>query len=174
MKIEVKNVTKSYAGRTVLDNVSYLLEGPGITKIDGASGSGKTTLLRIISGLEKPDSGTVTVEGKVIYMFQEHRLIKGISLLENVTLGKKEFIPAATRILTELGLGDDVDKKPDEASGGMKQRTAFARLLLAAEKADILLIDEPVSAQDSQNADKIMEKIRELSQKKLILLVSHG
>lgn len=174
MKIEVKNVTKSYAGRTVLDNVSYLITEPGITKIDGASGSGKTTLLRIISGLEKPDSGTVSVEGKLIYMFQEHRLVKGISLLENVTLGKKELIPEATEILTSLGLGNDLEKKPDEASGGMKQRTAFARMLIAAKTADVLLIDEPVSAQDPANAEIIMNMIRKLSEKKIVLLVSHG
>lgn len=174
MKVVLKNVNKCYKDKHVLKDANLEVTEPGIVRIPGPSGSGKTTLLRLVAGLEKADSGEVTIEGKTLMMFQSYRLFPERSILENVTFGRKKLFGRAIEILERLGLSDEKDTKIKNASGGMAQRTAFARLVLFADDADILLADEPISAQDKENAEKIMDILRELSQKKIVLLVSHS
>ena len=143
----------------------------------GDSGRGKTTLLRLIAGLERPDSGSVETNGKIAYMFQEHRLLPWKNALDNV----KAFLPRekyalAEKYLSSVGLSDAAKKHPSELSGGMAQRVAFARFLAYTEASDaqILLLDEPFSALDLDTAKKMIDLLLEISRDKTLVIVTHN
>lgn len=176
---EFKNVVKKYGENTVLDNFSLIIEKNSPTVIMGESGKGKTTLLRIAAGLEKADSGSFEPGGeKLAYMFQEPRLIPQKTALENLraVLPRNHF-PLAEKYLSAVGLDVETDGKkyPSELSGGMRQRVAFARFLAYAESEDatLLLLDEPFSALDELTAEKMLLLLKDFSEGKTLLVVSH-
>lgn len=136
----------------------------------GPSGCGKTTALRLIAGLEKQESGSITVNGDISYVFQEHRLCPAITVLQNIMMVTKDESKALST-LDALGIADCAHKKPAKMSGGQRQRAAIARALCA--KADILLLDEPFSAIDEQNVQKVSAEILRLYGNKTIIMVSH-
>ncbi|MFD1671126.1 amino acid ABC transporter ATP-binding protein [Agrilactobacillus yilanensis] len=165
--LEAANINKSFNGVQVLNDISLEIDSGKILCIVGPSGAGKTTLLRIITGLEKPDSGSFKIDGQsfnpqanetdeamIGVVFQDFRLFPHLSVLENITLApqmvlhqsKKAAQENANNILDQLGLADKADIYPFQLSGGQKQRVAIARAL--ALKPKILCYDEPTSALD--------------------------
>lgn len=172
MPITLDKISKSYSGKTVIDNLSAVIPDTGITLITGASGAGKTTLLKIIAGLERADSGEIrgTGDRKLSMVFQEDRLLGGsFTALENVTL-VCDTVPAE-KWLDAMELGNVKNKKTAELSGGMRRRVALARAL--AYGGDILLLDEPFKGLDAQLRERILPHIAEFSRNASVILVTH-
>lgn len=172
--IIIRDLTKSYGDKKVIDGLSLELPEKGIVRISGKSGSGKTTLLHMIAGLVRPDAGELRVNGSISMVFQEDRLIMSESVMKNVMLvcGKA---PSEGRspeaILTELGLGNELDAKVSELSGGMARRVAIARAL--AREADIYLMDEPIRGLDGETAQTVRDVILKYTKDRLLVVVSH-
>lgn len=179
--LEIKNVSKSFGEKKILDEVSYTFPMGEITVILGPSGGGKTTLLRCISGLETFDSGTLlldeedltkkshqAINGKIGVVFQDFQLFPHLNVLENIVLAptmvlkqsKEEAEKTARTLLVTLGLEDKEKAYPFELSGGQKQRVAIARAL--AMKPRVLCYDEPTSALDPGLSGDVAEVILNL------------
>ena len=173
---EFINVTKKYGENVILEDFSLKLKQGSKTVIMGESGCGKTTLLRIAAGLEKPDGGEFLTDEKVAVMFQEPRVLPWKNALDNVkAVLPKEAFPLADKYLSAVGLEADRQKYPRELSGGMMQRVAFARFLAFAEYsgATLLLLDEPFSALDDETGKKMLALLKDFSEGKTVLLVTH-
>ncbi|GAF40585.1 ectoine hydroxyectoine ABC transporter, ATP-binding protein [Agrilactobacillus composti DSM 18527 = JCM 14202] len=179
--LEAANINKSFDGTQVLNNISLEVDTGKILCIVGPSGAGKTTLLRIITGLEKADTGQFKIDGKAFdpesnttneamigVVFQDFRLFPHLNVLENITLApqlalhqsKAEANAKAKEILTQLGLEDKADIYPFQLSGGQKQRVAIARALALNPK--ILCYDEPTSALDPGLRESVAQLIERL------------
>ena len=175
MNLRINNLSKKYGEKILLDNFSFSFDESGIYFITGDSGVGKTTLLRIIAGLDNDFSGTVKNGGfsNVSFMFQEYRLFPMLSATKNAALSQgKNGYPEALTMLKRLGFDDtDLNKKPSELSGGMKQRVAFARAIL--KKSPIVILDEPTKELDQDSVSAMLQIISEESLKRLILIVTH-
>ena len=173
-KIVIEHLSKKYGEKKVLEDLNLVLEAGKTYTMAGPSGCGKTTFLRILMGLEKADSGTITgVPGKISAVFQENRLSESFSALDNVMLvmnseNKKE---TAAELLHALGLTDNLTKPVKSFSGGMKRRVALARALAA--DYDLLILDEPFTGLDAQNRELAIKVIEEYTKNKTVLLVSH-
>ncbi len=170
--LELKNITVKFGDNTVIDNFSCDLSEYKIIALCGKSGCGKTTLLNVIAGLLKQNSGEVVTDLNCSYMFQQPRLFPHLSALENVNVvlsDKKETFDASREILQKVGFYD-FDKKPDELSGGMRQRVALARTL--AYDAKLLLLDEPLSALDSESREKLLDVIKKDGRQ--VIFVTHN
>lgn len=168
--IRLENITAGYEPeKPVLKNLSLTLPQQGVVAFTGPSGSGKTTLLRVIAGLLKPFSGTLSgLEDKRVSMvFQEDRLLPWCTVLQNVTcVGEEE---AARRCLERVELLSHIHRYPGELSGGMQRRVAIARALCFG--GDVLLLDEPFKGLDPALKERIFPHIRDAAP--LILLVTH-
>ncbi len=171
--LTVQNLKKIY-DETVINDFSFTFPEKGLFLIRGASGSGKTTLLRLLAGLESPDQGSVEKgeKDKISFLFQEPRLVPNLTVLENVLLVKKDKdTEKAKKHLALLGLEKDMEKYPDELSGGMKLRCAIARSLYFG--GNIFLWDEPTKELDLENAGVIISLMEELSKNFLVIAVTH-
>ena len=161
-KLEIKNISKKYDKKCVLDNISISVKENTTVAILGASGCGKTTLFNIVAGLEKPDSGQIFIDGKdstnqvgkVCYMQQNDLLLPYKTIMENVTLplilsgtSKSDAEKEAKKLFEAFLISEAENKYPHELSGGMRQRAAFLRTYM--QKKKILLLDEPFSALDN-------------------------
>lgn len=191
--LEVKNISKSYKNKKVLDNFSLDVKKGEIISIIGPSGAGKSTLLRCINGLETLEKGKIIINNKVNkkniskqanleigLIFQDYNLFPQYTVLQNITLpltkilrkSKTEAVSQARTILTKLYLQDKENSYPYELSGGEKQRVAIARAIATNPK--ILCLDEPTSALDPKLVKQIYNIIKALaSQGKAILIVTH-
>lgn len=191
--LELKEVTKKFGDRTILDHVDLTVEDGKILCIVGQSGGGKTTLLRCISGLEQIDSGQILVDGIAFdpyvnstndavigVVFQEYNLFPHLTVLQNVMLApmmvlkkdKKKMQTEAQELLQKLALEDKGNLYPWQLSGGQKQRVAIARAL--AMKPRILCYDEPTSALDPGLRDTVKEIILDLKKDKITqIIVTH-
>lgn len=191
--LELKNVSKSYKNIKVLNNVNIKFREKEFVSILGPSGSGKTTLLNIIGGLDKYDEGDLIIDGvltrnfkendwdnyrskRIGFIFQNYNLINHLTVLENVELallvnGKKNKSKIID-ILKKVGLEDEMNKLPNELSGGQMQRVAIARSII--NENDIILADEPTGALDSKTSVEIMEILKEISRNKLVIMVTHN
>lgn len=198
--LQLKHIFKSYhVGATVthaLDDVTISFRDQEFVAILGPSGSGKTTMLNVIGGLDRYDKGDLIINGKstknfketdwdayrnntVGFIFQNYNLIPHLSIMDNVELGmnlsgvpKKERHEKAVAALTEVGLKEHINKRPNQLSGGQMQRVAIARAI--ANDPDILLCDEPTGALDTETSVQIMKLIKKLSKDRLVIMVTHN
>lgn len=198
--LQLKHLMKTYrVGDTVthaLNDISINFRDHEFVAILGPSGSGKTTMLNVIGGLDQYDSGDIIINGKstknfsptdwdayrnntVGFIFQNYNLISHLSIIENVELGmtlsgvdNKERHQKAISALKRVGLGEHLQKNPNQLSGGQMQRVAIARAI--ANNPDILLCDEPTGALDTKTSIEIMKLIKELSKDKLVIMVTHN
>lgn len=198
--LELKNIVKEYAaGDTrveALKGVSVSFRDTEFVSVLGPSGCGKTTLLNIIGGLDRYTSGDLVINGRstkeykdadwdayrnhaIGFVFQSYNLIPHQSVLANVELAltlsgvdKQKRRERAVKALEQVGLGDQIHKKPNQMSGGQMQRVAIARALV--NDPDILLADEPTGALDSVTSVQIMEILKEVAREKLVIMVTHN
>ncbi len=198
--LELRNIKKSYrlAGQSIpaLSGIDLEFGAHEFVSVLGPSGCGKTTLLNIIGGLDRYSSGNLLVEGKstkdftdsewdayrnatIGFVFQSYNLISHLSVLDNVEMAlrlsgvsAKERHERAKKVLTQVGLQDQLHKKPNQMSGGQMQRVAIARALVNNPK--ILLADEPTGAIDSKTSDQIMDLIKDIAKDRLVIMVTHN
>ncbi len=184
LAVVLEGVTKWYAGENgllALDGISLTVRPGEFLTLVGASGCGKSTLLNLVSGLDRPTSGSVEVDGHAAFMFQEHALFPWLSALDNVAaplrlkgVGKKEREAQAREYLEAVHLADFADRRPHELSGGMKQRVAIARTL--ATQAPVLLMDEPFGALDAMTRDLLHDELESIWRERnlTVLFVTHN
>lgn len=198
--LKLKNITKVYNSGNeklkALDNVGIMFRKSEFVSILGPSGCGKTTLLNIIGGLDRYTSGDLIINGKstkyfkdrdwdsyrnysVGFVFQNYNLIGHQTVLSNVELAltisgvsKKERKKRAIKALEEVGLKRQINKKPNQLSGGQMQRVAIARALV--NNPDIILADEPTGALDTKTSIQVMEILKNISKNKLVIMVTHN
>ena len=195
--IEVQDIHKSFGALEVLKGVNLRVKKGEIVAIVGKSGAGKTTLLQILGTLDRPTRGKVMIEGNDVFalndrelaafrnkhigfIFQFHQLLPEFTALENVCIPamiarekESEYRPRAEKLLTDLGLKERMGHKPNELSGGEKQRVAAARALMM--HPDIILADEPTGSLDEKNKKELSDLLLQLRRKygETILLVTH-
>ena len=195
--IEVKDIWKSFGELEVLKGVHLEVKKGEIVAIIGKSGAGKTTLLQIIGTLDRPTKGEVLIDGTNVFtlgekelsafrnrhigfIFQFHQLLPEFTALENVCIPamiarekESDYKPRAEQLLRDLGLGERMNHKPNELSGGEKQRVAAARALMM--RPSIILADEPTGSLDEKNKKELSELLIHLRQEygQTILLVTH-
>jgi putative ABC transport system ATP-binding protein len=192
--IEIKDLVKIYTNTAMevraVDNVNLTIEKGEFTAIVGPSGSGKTTLLNMIGGLDRATSGQILVDGidiatlnakqlvdfrlhNIGFVFQSYNLIPVLSASENVSfimemqgLDKATIQSRTAEILTEVGLGDRMESRPNQMSGGQQQRVAVARAM--ASRPKFIIADEPTANLDSKTTEKLLEIMQELNEKENI------
>jgi lipoprotein-releasing system ATP-binding protein len=195
--IEVKDITKSFGSLKVLKGINLSIGKGEIVSIIGPSGAGKTTLLQIIGTLDKPDSGTVIIDGAdtrkmstkelsvfrnkhIGFVFQFHQLLPEFTALENVMIpayiagtSTREAKKKAMELLSFMGLSDRASHKPNELSGGEKQRVAVARALI--NNPAVILADEPSGSLDSKNKTELHQLFFDLRDKfgQTFVIVTH-
>lgn len=167
--IKVENITRAFDNKVLFNNLSFELQS-GVYALVGKSGSGKTTLLRILSGLQKANSGVFTIDKPISVSFQENRLFPWYTALKNVSIISDP--ETAEAILSELMLEDSLNKYPYELSGGMKRRVSLARALAAKSKT--ILLDEPFAGLDDGTANRTLEVILKHSKNKVVLISTHN
>ena len=195
--IKVKNISKSYKDAIVLNNVSLEINKGDFTAVMGPSGSGKSTLLYSISSMDNPDEGEVVFEGidvyklseselskfrlnKMGFVFQNSQMLKNLSIFDNIILpgmvAKRESIEVvrarATELMSKMGIEDIKDRNIREVSGGQLQRAAICKAMI--NSPEILFMDEPTGALNSEAASQVMEILKKLNQEGIsIMLVTH-
>lgn len=196
--LEVKNLTKIYKLKggvetKALDNVSITFPSTGMVFLLGKSGSGKSTLLNLIGGLDVPTDGEIIVKGRsskefsgsdfdsyrntfVGFIFQEYNILDEFTVEDNIALalelqGKSKDKERINSLLKDVDLANFAKRKPNTLSGGQKQRIAIARALV--KDPEIIMADEPTGALDSNTGKQVLDTLKKLSEKKLIIVVSH-
>ncbi|MBQ4157286.1 MAG: ABC transporter ATP-binding protein, partial [Clostridia bacterium] len=198
--LELKNIVKTYSPSSnavrALRGISLCFRKSDFVSILGPSGCGKTTLLNIIGGLDHADDGDLIIGGRstkafgdrdwdayrnhsIGFVFQNYHLIPHQTVLQNVELAltlagvsKKERRQRAIEALKEVGLEDQIKKRPSEMSGGQMQRVAIARALV--NNPEIILADEPTGALDTETSIQVMEILKAVSEKRLVIMVTHN
>ena len=195
--IEIKGVTKSFGSLQVLKGIDLCIEKGEIVSIVGPSGAGKTTLLQILGTLDKPDNGSVVVDGietstlsinklsefrnkHLGFVFQFHQLLPEFTAIENIMIPAyiagmkpKEARSRAEELLEFMGLSNRANHKPNELSGGEKQRVAVARALM--NNPAVILADEPSGSLDSKNKEELHKLFFDLRDKfgQTFVIVTH-
>ena len=187
--LQLKNITKSFDGVTILDNINLEIQDGEIVSILGPSGCGKTTLLNLILGLVDIDSGQMIFDGKDItevpmekrgfnIVFQDYALFPNLNVYKNITYGLRNNPEISTEkevndMIGLFGLEDHLEKNIEQLSGGQKQRVALARTMVMKPK--ILLLDEPLSALDGVIKESIKDRIKTIAKEfnLTIIIVTH-
>ena len=190
-KLIVKDLTKKFDNKVILDNISFDLREGEFLSILGPSGCGKTTLLRILIGLETKDSGEIFKDGQEIsalpssergmgIVFQNYALFPNMNVLQNVKYAltlrkdtKEKAEEIAMQTIEHVGLIDQIHKYPNQLSGGQQQRVAIARTL--AMNPDVILLDEPISALDVTNREIMKAELKSIQKKfnATMLFITH-
>lgn len=198
--LDLRDICKRYVTQSftqvALDSVSLSFRDNEFVAILGPSGSGKTTMLNVIGGLDHFDSGDLLIDGistkdfndrdwdayrnnRIGFVFQSYNLIPHQSILENVELaltltgvGHAERRQRARKALEEVGLGEHVNKRPSQLSGGQMQRVAIARALI--NDPEIVLADEPTGALDSTTSVQVMDLLKDVARDRLVIMVTHN
>ena len=181
MYIELKNINKSYGDFKASDNVNFEIEKGRLVALLGPSGSGKTTILRMIAGLERPDSGEIIIDGKVVndipasergigFVFQSYALFRYMTVFDNIAFGlkvrkmnKAAIKERVTELVKLIGLEGFENRYPSQLSGGQRQRVAFARAL--APNPQVLLLDEPFAAIDAKVRQELRKWLKDMIHK---------
>lgn len=176
--LQVKNIAKSFSGKSILESLSLELAPRQMLSILGRSGCGKTTLLKIIAGLVQPDAGEIFLDQQAIqaipphrrnmvYLYQEALLFPHLNVFENVAFGLRLQKKSATEIqertqtmLADLELSDQSQKMPHQLSGGQKQRVAFGRALII--NPPLLLLDEPFGNLDPETRQSMQQLLKKI------------
>lgn len=193
--VEIKNLTKKYSDNIILENCDFSFPDTGLVCLLGASGSGKSTFLNLIAGFDSDYSGEINFCGHFLnkmnadelceyrrdnigFVFQNYCLITGYSVLENILLPcelhqseKQTNESKAKELLQRVGLAEKADEKVENLSGGQKQRVAIARALINSPK--LILADEPTGALDRTTSSEIMALLKEISQSRLVIVITH-
>jgi polar amino acid transport system ATP-binding protein len=197
--VHAQNLRKEYHGRAVLDGVDFDVEAGQVNVIIGKSGSGKSTLLRVIAGLEEPEEGDVTIDGKLVrsggqrtadwsfgaekvgMVFQSYNLWPHMNVLENLTLAPRKILglsaseaeARAEAALAEVGMAHHIRSRSTQLSGGERQRVAIARALMM--RPEVLLCDEITSALDPPVAAEVLGVLARLKEEEnlAVCLVTH-
>lgn len=181
--IELRNISKSYGGNLILDNVSLQLKEREMVCLIGTIGAGKSTLLRCINGLVKPDSGEVVFKSdqnpRIGMIFQHFNLFPHLNVLQNLTLApmkvsglsSEEAKKLAMEQLKAVGLVHKAHQFPGDLSAGQQQRVAIARCLVM--NPQVILLDEPLSSLDPIAVGEVMEVLRNLKKEKTLIMVTH-
>ena len=195
--IKLRNITKSFGALQVLKGIDIDIEKGEIVSIVGPSGAGKTTLLQIMGTLDKADTGSIEIDGvdvgrlsqsklsrfrnqKIGFVFQFHQLLPEFTALENVMIpgfiggmGRKEARARAEELLAFMGLSERAGHKPNELSGGEKQRVAVARALM--NEPAVVMADEPSGSLDSQNKAELHQLFFDLRERfgQTFVVVTH-
>lgn len=192
VKLTIKNIHKSYNGKTILDDISFEVYSGEFLSILGPSGCGKTTLLRILIGITDQDGGRITKDGVDIshlsadkrgmgIVFQNYALFPNMTVLENVAyplkinkFPKKEALERARAAIDSIGLSDHLDKRPSKLSGGQQQRVAIGRALIT--RPALILADEPTGNLDTQNTSEVIALLKEASRlyEQTIVMITHS
>lgn len=181
---KLTNLTKKYAGKTILSDVHYQFPNQGLVCLLGDSGVGKSTLINIFAGLDTDYEGSVMIGGYLLkeqtadqlanyrkdtigFVFQDYQLLEGYSALENVCypmslqpMDSKEVTTLALDYLKKMGLEAQAHQKIETLSGGQKQRVAIARAQMNQPR--VILADEPTGALDSKNTEEVMKRLKKL------------
>ncbi len=185
---KIQNLTKTFNGITVLNNINLVVKEGERIVIIGPSGSGKSTFLRCLNTLEKPTSGKILFEGidvqsqkfnkrEIGMVFQNFNLFKNLTVLENITLApianklfnKEEAIKNGRQYLDDIGLGEKEKSYPADLSGGQQQRVAIIRSLMMQPK--VILFDEPTSALDAEMIDEVLNLMQKVANQGMTLIV---
>lgn len=185
---KIQNLTKTFNGITVLNNINLVVKEGERIVIIGPSGSGKSTFLRCLNTLEKPTSGKILFEGinvqsqkfnkrEIGMVFQNFNLFKNLTVLENITLApianklfnKEEAIKKGRQYLDDIGLGEKEKSYPADLSGGQQQRVAIIRSLMMQPK--VILFDEPTSALDAEMIDEVLNLMQKVANQGMTLIV---
>lgn len=179
--IELKNINKHFGDFKASDNVNFTIGKGKLIGLLGPSGSGKTTILRMIAGLEKPDSGEIIIDGKVVndipaskrgigFVFQSYALFRYMTVFDNIAFGlkiqkvkKADIAPRVNELIELVGLSGFEKRYPSQLSGGQRQRVAFARAI--APNPQVLLLDEPFAAIDAKVRQELRTWLKDMIQK---------
>ena len=195
--IDIKGITKSFGSLQVLKGINLHIDKGEVVSIVGPSGAGKTTLLQIIGTLDKPDSGEIMIDGtdvrqlsskklsefrnrRIGFVFQFHQLLPEFTAVENIMIpafiagaSRSEVMRRVSGLLDFMGLSGRANHKPNELSGGEKQRVAVARALV--NRPAVILADEPSGSLDSKNKEELHKLFFELREKtgQTFVIVTH-
>ena len=189
--IDIENLHKSYGDAHILKGIDLHIKEKEVVVIIGPSGSGKSTLLRCINYLERPTSGTVSVDGIILgseahindvrkevgMVFQRFNLFPHMTVLANIMLApmkvrqvpKEEAEERARKLLARVGLADKAESYPQQLSGGQQQRVAIARAL--AMKPKVMLFDEPTSALDPEMVGEVLDVMKSLAKEGMTMVI---
>ena len=180
--LTAENIVKTFETKSVLDDVNLIFEAGKVTAIMGPSGQGKTTLARIISGLEKADSGKILIGGleageesrvsRTAFLFQEDRLLPWLNIYDNIAIGGGDS-EGIKELADQLEIGTELWKLPAELSGGQRHRAALARTFAA--DAPLMILDEPFRGLDDALKDRIVDRMWErVTTGKTVILITHS
>ena len=188
--ITIQNLCKRFGDKVLFENYNLSIPDGEFVVFSGESGCGKTTLLNMIGCLEKPDSGSIVIDGidiwktkrrrdlfsyKLGFLFQNFALLEDKTVLQNLNIINKKYRSAMSpeEALELVGLSDAINTKVYKLSGGEQQRVALARLML--KQSDVILADEPTGSLDERNADIVMELLHKINESgKTVILVTHN